>query len=213
MTGDTEDWSRRRETLKLKLCEILVKTGAIRFGEFVLASGKLSPYYIDLRLIPSFPLAFETLCDFYIDIIESEIGIDKFDRIASVPVSGLPFGSVVAYKTKKPFLIVRKGVKTHGREKRVEGLLLPANRVLLLDDLITTGKSLMETVEALRAEGGIVNYGVVLIDRKEGGTKMLDKMNVKVLALAEIREIVEILRERSILGEDEYKAIIKQIVE
>lgn len=205
------DWPKRKEKIRLQLCDLLVKTGALKFGEFVLTSGRLSPYYIDLRLLPSFPPAFKMACDFYIDLIRNEVGIDEFDRMASVPVAGLPFASVVAYDTKKPLLLVRKAEKTHGRERRIEGIIMPADRILLIDDLITTGKSLVETVEAIRAEGGTVRDAVVLIDREEGGRESLNKIGVKVHSIAKMSEIARLLRGRSLLPEDKYRAVLKQI--
>ncbi len=108
---------------KDEMANILLKLDAIKFGVFKLSSGKASPYYIDLRVIPSFPDAFREICDFYAAYMTKSVGLKNFDRIAGVPVTGIIFASQIAYNLKKPFLFVRKGVRLHGRERRVEGVL------------------------------------------------------------------------------------------
>ncbi|HUK84359.1 MAG TPA: phosphoribosyltransferase family protein, partial [Candidatus Acidoferrum sp.] len=133
---------------KDQMANILLKLDVVKFGVFKLSSGKASPYYIDLRVIPSFPDAFREICDFYAEYITNEIGLKNFDRIVGVPVTGIIFASQVAYNLKKPFLYVRKGVRTHGRERRVEGVLASGDRVLLIDDLVTTGLTIKKTSDA-----------------------------------------------------------------
>src|SRR5512147_1769321 len=105
---------------KDKMANILFKIDAVKFGVYKLSSGKQSPYYIDLRVIPSFPDAFREICDSYVQQINDEIGTKNFDRIAGVPIAGIPFASQIAYNLQKPFLYVRKDIKIHGRERRVE---------------------------------------------------------------------------------------------
>ena len=84
-------------------------------------------------------------------LIEKNLGVDSFDRVAGIPTAGIPFASVVAYNLRKPFLYIRPRVRLHGRERRVEGVLMPGNRVLLVDDLVTTGLSLLKSAKAVRA--------------------------------------------------------------
>ena len=137
------------QTKKDKMANILYKIDAVKFGVFKLSSGKSSPYYIDLRVIPSFPDAFREICDFYAEYINKQIGTKNFNRIAGVPVAGIIFASQVAYNLQKPFLYVRKGIRLTGRERRVEGVLSSGDRVLLIDDLMTTGLTLKKTAEAV----------------------------------------------------------------
>ena len=169
---------------KGEMANILFKIDAIKFGVFKLSSGKASPYYIDLRVIPSFPDAFREICDFYAEYITSEIGVKNFDRMAGVPLTGIIFASQVAYNLKKPFIYVRKGVRMHGRERRVEGVLASGERVLLIDDLVTTGLTLKKAAEAVKAEGGVVTDAVVFLDREEGGKQLLEKNGIKLHTLA-----------------------------
>jgi orotate phosphoribosyltransferase len=197
--------------MKVEICKILNRIGALKFGAFKLTSGKMSPYYIDLRIVPSFPDAFQKICDFTAKLVKSEIGTDNFERIVGVPVAGMPIASVVAFTLKKPFLYVRRGARLHGRGRRIEGIIAPGNRVLLVDDLITTGLSFQKAAKSITAEGGVVNDAVVLIDRQEGGKKRLEKSGIKLHALLSVTEIVNTLHELGTIDEEQAKLILKQV--
>ena len=190
---------------------MLHKIGALKFGTFKLASGKISPYYIDLRIVPSFPDAFRKTCDLYAELISTTVGTENFDRIAGVPTAGIAFASVIAYNFKKPFMYTRPRVKTHGRERRVEGILMPGNRVLVIDDVITTGKSLVQAVTAIRAEGGVVSDAAVLVNREEGGKENLAEHNVKLHYLLDASEATNKLYEIGAITEEQLKTILKQV--
>jgi orotate phosphoribosyltransferase len=166
---------------------------------------------VDLRVVPSFPDAFREICDFYGEYITSQVGLENFDRVAGVPLAGIPFASQIAYNLKKPFLYVRKGVRHHGRQRRVEGILVSGDRVLLVDDLITTGLNLKKAVEAIRAEGGVVTEVVALLDREEGGKAKLEKRGLKVHTLLQMREVANTLYEIGAIDEENFKTILKQI--
>lgn len=199
------------ETKKIKMANILFKIDAIKFGVFKLSTGKASPYYVDLRVVPSFPDAFRDMCDFYAETITSQIGLKNFDRIAAVPITGIPFASQIAYNLKKPFLYVRKGVKLQGRERRVEGVLFSGDRVLLVDDLATTGVTLQKAAEAIRAEGGVVTQAVAFLDREEGATEKLQEIKVQLISLLKISEVARTMYETGAIDEESLKTIKKQI--
>jgi orotate phosphoribosyltransferase len=198
--------------LEAELSQILVKTGATKFGLFKLSSGKLSPYYIDLRMIPGDPRALHTVIEIYEMMTKSKIGVASFDRIAGVPTAGVPYASILAYGLTKPFLYVRREAKMHGGERRIEGQLLPGERVVLVDDLITTGKNTLQAAEAIRAEGGQVRHAIVLIDRQEGGAAALAEAGLKLHAFTTVTRIARRLREFGLIDDDQYKAILAQIV-
>ncbi len=199
------------ESKKVEMAKILTNIDAVKFGLFKLSSGKVSPYYIDLRIVPSFPDAYRDICDFYAEQITAQIGLKNFDRIAGIPIAGMPFASQIAYNLKKPFLYIRKGVRTHGRERRVEGVLVSGDRVLLVDDLVTTGLTLAKAAEAVRAEGGVVTEAVAFLDREEGGKEKLETKGIKLHALLKISEIANTLYEIGALDEESLKTITKQI--
>lgn len=204
------DWRDEKETLKEELCRILVRIGALKFGTFTLSTGHLSPYYIDLRLIPSFPDVFVRICSIYVRIIEEEIGLDSFDRIAGIPISAIPYASNISLNVRKPLVLVRKE-PTDGRHRSVEGILKSGDRVLPIDDVITTGDNLSNTAKVLRHEGALVEKALVLVDREEKGIEKLRDEGVNVYSLMTVSEAVRILSRLSILSKDEYRAILLQI--
>jgi len=195
-----------------ELCNVLLRTGSLKFGTFKLASGILSPYYVDLRLIPSNPEAFQRTVAMYVSVLEPSL-IKRAQRLAGVPTAGIAYAAVVALNLGKPLLYVRKEQKEHGRERRVEGLLQPGDRVMLLDDVVTTGKSLLEATEAVRSEGGIVDDAVVLLDRQQGAAENMHKNGVKLHSFTTIRRIAERLRGLGTIDERQYNEILGQIVD
>lgn len=200
-----------KEKLKAELCKVLTRIGALKFGTFKLTGGKVSPYYVDLRIVPSFPDAFQKVCDLYINLVTTDIGTNNFDRIAGIPTAGIPFASIIAHHLQKPFFYVRQRMKLHGRERRIEGMLMPGDRVLLVDDLITSGKSLRNAAMATRAEGGVIKDAAVLVDREEGGKENLAKDNIKLHYLLKVSEAADKLYQMGTITEDQLKTILKQV--
>jgi orotate phosphoribosyltransferase len=146
----------------------------------------------------------------YEDIAKSGVGVENFVRVAGIPTAGIPFSSVLSYNLSKPFLYVRKEAKTHGRERRIEGVLSPGDKVLMVDDLITSGRSVIESVNIVRGEGGTVSDVVVLIDREEGGEQNLSKVEVKLHSFTKISEISKELYEADLIDKRQYEEIVKQ---
>ncbi|MBI2184439.1 MAG: orotate phosphoribosyltransferase [Thaumarchaeota archaeon] len=202
-------WEKKRMQLVSELGKILMKTEALRFGTFTLSSGRLSSYYVDLRIVPSFPGAFKRIVESYVALLRNEVG--EVEAIGGVPTAGLPYASAVAYELGKPLLYARTEEKKHGRGRVIEGVLTPGRRVVLLDDLITTGSSLIQAADAIRSEGGVVADAVVLIDRMEGGADELRKREVTLHSLSSILEIVNLLSEMQVISDDQLNAIKSQV--
>jgi len=195
-----------------EFCNVLFRTGSLKFGTFKLASGILSPYYVDLRLIPSNPEAFQRTVAMYVSVLEPNL-IKRAQRLAGVPTAGIAYAAVVALNLAKPLLYVRKEPKEHGRERRIEGLLQPGDRVMVLDDVVTTGKSVLEAAEAIRAEGGVVDDAVVLLDRQQGAPENMRKNGVKLHPFTTMRRIAERLLRLGTIDERQYNEILGQIVD
>jgi len=189
---------------------LLHKLNAIQFGEFVLSSGKTSPYYVDLRLAPSYPDLFNKLANLCVDLIKREIDRPIY-KFAGVPHAGLSLATLVSFKLKSPLIFVRKEKKTHGRMKMVEGLLERGDRVVFIDDLATTGGSILDAANAIRAEGGVVEDAVVILDREEGAKKMLEANNVHLHACMGIGAVVKYLRDANLLDEKQYSLVTKHL--
>ena len=194
-----------------ELCEILLRTGCLEFGTFKLSNGTLSPYYVDLRLIPSDPQTFQNIIAMYRSVVEPTL-IKHAQRLAGVPSGGVAYATVLAFELSKPLLHIRRETKGHGHEKRIEGLLKPGDNVLLLDDITTSGKSIVEAAEVIRAEGGAVADAVVLLDRQQGGEEALRKNGIHLHAFTTMRRMADKLLSLGTIDERQHKEIIGQII-
>ena len=203
-------WSERKRLLAEEAVKILFKRGAILFGDFTLTSGIKSPYYIDLRVIPSYPEDFDRICSIYAEVVKNEI--DNIDKIAGVPTAGIPFATLVAYKLGKPLIYVRKEVERgHGRGKLVEGVLHKGERVVLIDDVATTGGSLILTANSVLSAGGEVAGAVVLIDREQGASEALERAGLKLHCLVKISDAAKILLRNGMIDEKMYEDLMKMV--
>ena len=117
---------------------------------------------------------------------------------------------VLSYKLSKPFLYIKKATETHGREKKIEGMLAPGDRVLVVDDLVASGKSLLETSSLVRGEGATVSDALVLVDREEGGVEKLAKVGVKLHAFAKTSQIVKELYETNLIDKRYFEEIVEK---
>jgi orotate phosphoribosyltransferase len=201
----------KRKELLDELAMVLVKVKAIQFGTFTLASGRISSYYIDLRTIPSYPGAYKTLIEAYGAFLKHEFKETSYDAIAGIPTAGLTLSSPLALALEKPMIYVRKDEKDHGRGKLVEGVTRPGWKVLVVDDVVTSGASILTAVEAIRAEGCDVVSASVVIDRLEGGTTAMKKQGVKLHAMTDILELVKILRSKALLSSEEANSVSTQV--
>jgi orotate phosphoribosyltransferase len=190
--------------------KVLVKSGALKFGTFTLTSGKLSSYYVDLRIVPSIPGVFREVIHAYVSLIKKSVPLNEIDAIGGIPTAGLTYATAVSYELAKPLIYVRKEEKKHGTAKDVEGLLSPGAQVVIIDDVITTGTSVISAVNAIRNNGGIVKRAAVLIDRLEGGKENLAKVGVELVTLTSIVEITDFLYDMNIIEDSSRNAIYAQ---
>ena len=183
----------------------------IRFGDFTLASGKKSPYYIDLRLVPSFPLEYRKMIKELQNLIAEDIGFENFHSLVSVPTGGLVVAASLATEIVKPLIYVRKEAKEHGTGKAVEGVICQEMKLLMIEDVVTSGGSVINAIKSIREEKMIVTDAYAVVDRMEGATQAMEAEGVKLHSLLTIKEIAESLFEQKLIKEDVLKQVKERI--
>ena len=176
----------KHENLILKLHEI----GAVKFGQFTLKSGITSPYYLDLRLIVSYPDLLQTVADLMWDRVQNIF----CDLICGVPYTALPIATAISLKQNIPMVMRRKEVKDYGTKQAIEGKWKAGERCLIIEDLVTSGMSVFETIEPLENAGLTVKDIVVLINREQGGKENISNRGYNLHAVFTITEILETLK-------------------
>ena len=206
-------WEEEKLFLMKQVGILLIKNNAVKFGDYILTSGKRSPYYIDLRQTISSPITMDWIANSLTRIVLNEIGITRIDKILGVPTAGVPFATVVSQKLGIPLIYYRQARKEHGVRKKVEGILDRNDRVLIVDDLITTGDSVIEAAEVVRDQGGVVNEMVVLLDREQGGEENLRKSRIEPHLLFKISDAMNWLHSVHLISDDVYKTVIPYLEE
>lgn len=179
------------------------KLGIIKFGRFTLKSGIESPFYVDLRPLASDPKILKDLANYLLDMLP----LDNFDLICGVPYAALPMATAMSLESYIPLIMKRKEAKTHGTKKLIEGIFSKGQNCLLVEDVITSGKSLLETIPEIENEGISVSDIVVVLDRQQGGREMLKSKGYHVHTLFTISEVCEILQEEGLLMSEDVERI------
>lgn len=185
----------------MKIAEVLINRKLLLVGNFVLASGKVSPYYLDLKKLPSYP----EFRDIIKEAIERVKNLD-FDIVIGVATGGIPIASFIACELGKPVGYVRLDKKGYGTNVSIEADVY-GKKILLVDDVATTGSSLERAIIELNRENGKVLYALVVIDRQEGAKKKIEELGVKFLSLYNISEILNHLIENNMIKSEDIKAI------
>lgn len=167
----------------------LYENQMIKFGEFTLKSGKKSYIYADIRTAISYPNIFRAICERLNQLLS---GL-SYDHICGVPYSALTFASAIAYTNGTPMLLKRKEAKEYGTKKMLEGVFSPNQSVVLIEDVVTTGASILETTAVLEDFRLEVKDICVLIERNQGGQELLENMGYKVHSIMDLYQIIDVL--------------------
>ena len=182
----------------------LYEIGAIRFGRFTLKSGIESPFYIDLRLTISYPSLLEALSE----ALWKKTHALTFDRLCGVPYTALPIASYLSIKYRTPMVIRRKEAKSYGTKNSIEGVFNQGDRCLVIEDLVTSGSSVIETADMLKAAGMEVTDAVAFLDRQQGGDLNLARQGYNLHALITLTEMFNILCQNRRIDEATKQSIL-----
>jgi len=189
----------------------LHQKGIIKFGDFTLASGKKSSYYVDLRLVPSYPHQFRTMVKYLQNNIIDSIGLSSFDSLVSVPTGGLVIASALAIETVKPLIYVRSKPKDYGTSKSVEGQIHEGMKVVMIDDVATTGGSVVNAIKSLKEANIVVEDAYVIVNRMEGAEEALIKLGVKLHSITNVMQITQALHEQKLVDDGILEKVGNQI--
>lgn len=174
-----------------ELVNELYQINAIKFGEFKLVTGIISPIYFDLRVFVSYPQVLKAVAC----VIWEQIEPLNYDLICGVPYTALPIATTISVAHNKPMIMRRKETKAYGTKKSLEGAYRPGQNVIVIEDLVTSGASIFETIEPMEQEGLKITDIAVLIDREQGGKKNLADKGYTLHAAITVTEILDILLE------------------
>lgn len=189
----------------------LHQKGIIKFGDFTLASGKKSSYYVDLRLVPSYPHQFRTMIKYLQNNIAESVGLNSFDSLVSVPTGGLVIASALAIETIKPLIYVRSKPKDYGTSKSVEGQIHEGMKVVMIDDVATTGGSVVNAIKSLKEANITIEDAYVIVNRMEGADEALKELGVKLHSITNIIQITQVLHEQKLVDDNTLEKVRKQI--
>ena len=181
----------------------LYDIGCVVFGDHVQASGAVFPYYIDLRKIISIPQIFHQIVSAYADILKDL----KFDRIAGIPYGSLPTATGLALRMERPMIFPRKEVKTYGAGKLIEGHFQAGETIVVVDDILISGKSVMEGAAKLKSAGLNVEDIVVLIDHEQGVKDKLQANGYRAHSVLALSEIAQILYQANRINTEEFQLL------
>ena len=173
------------EVDRARFIAALKAAGALQFGTFTLASGRTSPYYVDIKKAVTRPDLLRTIAE----------GMAPYardvDRLAGVELGAVPVAAAVSLVSGKPYVMVRKSAKEHGTKHEFEGDLNRGDRVLFVEDVVTTGGTLRAAIERMRGHGALIEDCVCVVDREEGGRMLLAEITVRLHALLSAKDLLE----------------------
>lgn len=188
----------------------LFEIGAVKFGEFRLKlheknpDAPLSPIYIDLRILRSFPDVLDAAVDVYSEMIK---GLE-FDLLADVPTAATPIVALLSHQTRVPMISPRSDVKSHGTGRTIDGIYKQGQTALLIDDLITRADSKIESARVLTENGLLVKDIAVLIDREQGGAQAVSEIGITCRVAFGLKELLSIFLEDKKISTEQYERTV-----
>jgi uridine monophosphate synthetase len=189
------------------LARDLIASGCVKFGEFMLKSGAISPIYIDLRRLVSYPRILQRVARAYAE----KLRFLKFDRLVGIPYAALPIATAIALEMNRPLIYPRREAKEYGTRAAIEGLFFAGETAVIIDDLATTGGTKIETIEKLVGTGLIVRDSVVLIDREQGAGETLAQAGYSLHAVATLSDLLHMWQRAGDISADQFARVTEHL--
>ena len=170
---------------KKELIQLLKECEAIKFGRFVLTSGAISDYYIDIKRASTSPKILKKIAEAMAEYA------DKYDLLAGMELGAVPLIVALSLETKIPYVIIRKEKREHGTGKQIEGGEVKNKKVLLIEDVTTSGGSVIKSINIIRENKAIVEEVVAVVDREAGAKEKLKDLDVKFIPLLSVTDILK----------------------
>jgi orotate phosphoribosyltransferase len=170
---------------KETLIQLLKECGAIQFGRFVLTSGAVSDYYIDIKKLSTNPMSLKKIAKAMAEYVEG------YDLLAGMELGAVPLVVALSLETNIPYVIIRKEIKEHGTVKQLEGGEIRNKKILVVEDVTTSGGSVVKAIQILREYQGIVDEVLAVVDRESGAEEKLQTLGVSLIPLLSVSEFLK----------------------
>lgn len=171
--------------LIMNIEELLIESGAVKFGSFTLSSGKKSDYYVDIKsAVASSRGLLKEICNRISDEVEA-------GKVAGVELGAVPLVSASAYALNLPFVIIRKEEKSHGVKDPIIGNVAAGEEIDIIEDVVTTGASVLRAAKLLRGRGAVIRRAICVVDREDTGTANLKSEGIALISLSKASDIME----------------------
>lgn len=192
-----------------KLANALYLSRCLKFGQFKIKSGSISPYYIDLARLLSSPTQLCVVAEAAAATVKQLMECERINKLASIELKGALIVPSIACTLNLPCVIVRKEVKAYGVTGRTAGAdVVEGDSILFFDDVISEGLSKVEGIKPLQELGGNVEHVLVVVDREQGGKEKLEKLGFKIHALARVSELVESLYNSKFISKEQADEVL-----
>ncbi len=190
-----------------ELSVMLFDIGAVQLGKYMLHSGRTSRIYLDLRLLVTYPHALRVATKAYQYLLQEL----SFNLLAAPPLAGLPLGTALCLATDTPLIYPRKTAKSYGTGKSIEGHWTIGQTAVIVDDVITSGDSMLGAISSLKAAGLQVTDAIVLIDREQGGVATMQSLGYNVHAAISISRLLAILENKERISSKQRAKVLKSL--
>lgn len=190
----------KRELLMINMFKI----NAIKFGNFKMKSGLMTPVYVDLRVLVSAPKVLKEIAHEYVAILNKL----SFKRMVGLPYTALPIVANIAAINNKPWIYMRKEIKEYGTKKAIEGAFNIGEKVVMIDDMITNGLSKVESLKPLEENGLKIKDIVVLVDREQGGRDNIEKKGYNFHCVFTLTQWLKVLLNHKKISKKKYDEVI-----